>query len=212
MDELIENFLLQNSYCPLPQLGTLVLKQESAAVKVGENIMSAPVQKISLTPVQKPTEKFVEYIAQKNGTDSQDAAELLMNYCQQILNLGKEQEIVLNQSGIFFITPEGQPGFRQKPLPAEFTPQVKLRKVIHPNRVHKITIGDKERSTTFTSETSESGLELKSGKWWIWAAALALLGVAAVVYYQSFLSNDSGFGNAGHIQPSSDVQNYKLVN
>lgn len=212
MELLIENFLSLNSYCPLPKLGTLELKQQSAVIRIGENMMTAPMQKIILNPVQKTAEKFIEFIARKKRIDKNKAAEELISYCDELMALEKEKEISLNQTGIFFINEIGQLNFRQKQIPFEYTPKVSLKRVIHPNRTHRITVGDKEHEATFSSDFAESDNKIIQSRWWIWAAALALIAVASLFYYKTIYTAASGYGNVNNVTPLSADQTYKLVN
>ena len=214
METLIENYLLKNHYCPLPSLGALELKEISASVRFGENILLPPYQKISFNTKEKIADEFISYIAFKKGIDEQTASQKLMAYCKNISTLDHRKEKKINHTGTFYIDNDGSLSFKQQELPEEFLPTVSLQRVIHPNSIHRIRVGDRERTSAFMKSYFQGIKKIKRSTWWIWAVLLTATAIASCFYYYKINPlNSSLFGNGTPVTPSApQVKTYKAVN
>ena len=212
METLIEHYLLRYNYCPLPSVGSLELMETPASIRLGENIITAPSPKISFVAKERTAEDFISYIASKKGIEHTQASEILIDYCNGINNLDQRQEKRIYHTGTFFIDNDGSLSFKQFVLPEEFLPSVSMHRVIHPNSVHQIRVGDKEHTSEFMSDYFKSISKIKRSTWWIWAIALAAVAIAACIYYYSANSFINGFGNGNSVNPSTQVKTYKAIN
>ena len=212
MESLIENFLLRHNYCPLPKVGTLELKSKGAQLQTGENIITAPYPFISLSKKEKTAVTFIHYIAKKKGIDETRASQELIEYCQDIINLDHRKEIKLNHTGKFYIDHDGTLDFRQDEIPEEFLPAITVQKVIHPNSVHSVRVGDQEHTNDFMKNQLKNFVNIKRSTWWIWAVLLALIATAAIVYHIKFNETGGSFGNGNKLNPSTEVKTYRALN
>jgi hypothetical protein len=212
MESLIENFLLRHNYCPLPKVGTLELKSKGAQLQTGENIIIAPCPSISLSKKEKTADTFIHYIAKKKGIDETRASQELIEYCQDIINLDHRKEIKLNHTGRFYIDHDGTLDFRQDEIPEEFLPVIIVQKVIHPNAVHNVLVGDQEHTNDFMKNQLKNFVTIKKSTWWIWAVLLTLIAAAAIIYHIKFNEAGGSFGNGIKVNPSTEVKTYRALN
>ena len=212
MESLIENFLLRHNYCPLPKVGTLELKSNGAQLQTGENIITAPCPTISLSKKEKTADTFIHYIAKKKGIDETRASQELIEYCQDIINLDHRKEIKLNHTGKFYIDHDGTLDFRQDEIPGEFLPAITVQKVIHPNAVHNVLVGDQEHTNDFMKNQLKNFVTIKKSTWWIWAVLLTLIATAVIIYHIKFNEAGGSFGNGIKVNPSTEVKTYRALN
>lgn len=211
MESLIENFLLRHNHCPLPKIGTLELKEKSAQLQTGENIITAPYPLITLSKKEKSAHSFIHFIARKKGIDEARATQELIEYCQEIINLDHRKEIKLNHTGKFYIDHDGTLSFRQDEIPDEFLPAITIQKVIHPNSVHNVRVGDKEHTNDFMKNQLKKFVAIKKSTWWIWAILLLLISLVAIGYYVKFNKVDESFGNGSKVKSVTEIKTYRAV-
>lgn len=212
MESLIENFLLRHNHCPLPKIGTLELKENSAQLQTGENIITAPYPSIILSKKEKSANSFVHFIAQKKGIDEARATQELIEYCQEIINLDHRKEIKLNHTGKFYIDHDGTLCFRQDEIPDEFLPAITIQKVIHPNSIHSVRVGDKEHTNDFMRNQLKNFVTIKRSTWWIWALLLSAIAAVSIVYYINFNQVGNSIGNSKKVNSSTEVKTYRAIN
>ena len=103
MEELIELYLFQYKKCPLPQIGSLIVKEGNAVAWHGDNKLSAPVPQIELSPDIIPADHFIAFIATQKKISIGEASLSLQKYCQDLLKLNAYKEMKLEQAGRFYI-------------------------------------------------------------------------------------------------------------
>jgi len=212
MELLIESYLLRHKQCPLPKIGTLMLKENGAQLQTGENLIRAPYPSVTLSKKENPADPFVNYIARRQGIDTSKAALQLIDYCNNIINLDHRKEIQLSHTGKFYVDHDGTLDFRQDNIPEEFLPVLSVQKVIHPNAVHKVRVGDREHTADYMKNQLKNFVTIKKSTWWIWAALLTITAAGAIVYYFKFNPINGSFGNGIKIKPATEVKTYRAVN
>ncbi len=185
MNHLIEEFLGQNNYCPLPGIGTLKLKDIPAHIHLGENRISAPSAAISLLPEEINSNDFIDFVSSRQQTAPSTAQTLLSEFCSSIKNLNASDEIILERTGSFFKDEAGNVQFRQKDLPSVFLPEIALKKVIHTDAVHQVRVGDTETTTKRMNKYLHESKKVSVNKGGIVLMIIALFVIAAVVFYVS---------------------------
>jgi hypothetical protein len=187
VDQLVEQFLARNSYCPLPGIGTVKLKRTPASMNRADSLINGPEFTIILLDEIKPADDIVQFIASRFKTDIKKAAELLNDYCKTILALKPGQSTLINLTGEFKSDENGSLSFHSFPIDSHFFPAVDAQRVIHPNAIHHVRVGDQEHSNVFMTEYLNDISKVKKSTWWMWSAAIAALalGVMAFHFYRS---------------------------
>lgn len=205
IENLIEQFFARNNYCPLPGIGTIKLERDAAQVSWTDGMISAPAYSICLIKENRSAENFVFFISNTLKTDLGNANHLLTDYCDKIIALQPGQETRINLTGNFIKEDNGSLSFHPEKIPASYSPTVAAQRVIHPDAVHHVRVGDQEHSNVFMAEYLNERLKVKKSKWIISAAAIAALalGIIAFNFYRSGLS--SGNANSLDIQPASST-------
>ncbi len=198
MQHLIEQFLIQHKYCPLPKIGTLELKQRNADFSVGEQLIAAPAPFIALTSVEKDSAAFVSFIAKQKNIDNHQAGSMLQEYCTAILNIKNGQEMAIAEAGSMSVNSKGELQFKQRALPQEFLPKIALNRVVHPEAVHQVRVGDEEKTTAYMHGYLKDAKVKKGNQWLMFFLVIMLLLLTVIVHYvtdNTNTSNDSKESN-----------------
>jgi nucleoid DNA-binding protein len=84
INKYIGKFLLKNKYCSLPGLGVFDLKKEGAQTNVSSETISAPVYKITFTPVGSIDDTFASFIATAENVSISNASNNIKEYCKNV--------------------------------------------------------------------------------------------------------------------------------
>lgn len=84
INKYIGKFLLKNKYCSLPGLGVFDLKKEGARPNANNESISAPVYKISFTPVGSIDDTFASFIASAENVSISNASNNIREYCKAV--------------------------------------------------------------------------------------------------------------------------------
>ncbi|MFT3911346.1 MAG: hypothetical protein QM737_18130 [Ferruginibacter sp.] len=201
MEELIELYLFQYKKCPLPQIGSLIVKEGNAVAWHGDNKLSAPVPQIELSADTMLADHFIAFIASQKKISIGEASLSLQKYCQDLLKLNTYKEMKLEQAGRFYIDQAGTLVFKQETLVKEFLPTVSIQRISRSKTAsHNIRVGDTETTTEAMTEFYHEKEKVKRETWWIGALVLALATAAILYLYFKDHSFNENFGN---VQPTS---------
>ncbi len=202
MEALIENYLLRYRYCPLPNIGMLQLQDGEAVPLHRDHIMTAPVPRILFSSKERDATPLIQYIANYKQISEEAAKTSLEQYCKKLSIADQYHEVKLEHTGSFYVDAYGKLCFKQIELPAEFLPSVPLKRVIHPNSVHNVRVGDTETTSVAMTEYYSETPEANSRAWWIAAAVMLLAAGIALAFYISGPTFNKQFGNGRGIVPA----------
>jgi len=84
INKYIGKYLLKNKYCSLPGLGVFDLKKEGAQANASSETISAPVYKITFTPVGSIDDTFASFIATAENVSISNASNNIKEYCKNV--------------------------------------------------------------------------------------------------------------------------------
>ncbi|MBU3714865.1 MAG: hypothetical protein FGM46_07945 [Ferruginibacter sp.] len=192
MESLITRFLNQNHLCPLPGIGTLRLVHHTAMLHPGENRISSPYYRIELVENELDPELFVNFIAEQKNIHLSEAEIILKSFCSGMLQLNKMDEVNLPATGSFYINEPGKLFFRQFDLPDFFHLDIHLKKVIHPESVHAVRVGDTDTTSQKMNRYYQPSKKVTTSNSWFVFVALLLLLIFVIVFY---LNNPKDFSD-----------------
>lgn len=173
--------------------------------------MLAPEHTISFSARETSADTFLDFIMKLQKIDREKAGTQLAEFCSLIKSIKKSDSWEIPSAGSFTVGVDGHLFFTRTELPHVYMPDVPLKKVIHPNRTHQIVVGDSVKESAFVLEAEESVIAHMTGRWWIWAAALALIGISSLFYFHYTQQSLSFSGNGVKIIPASSSSNYTLI-
>lgn len=211
MEDLIELYLFKNKQCPLPSLGVLKITDSDAVAQFSEGRIDAPVPIIKFFETPIPPDDFIEFIAAQKNIGIAESSALLKQYCNTLQNMDAYNEKKLPHAGKFYVNADGNLVFKTMELPKLFQPDIPVQRVIHPASSHTMVVGDKETTST---EMAAYYSDMESGakdRWWIWAAALAIVSAAALFFYFNDKPDMNGYGNTRKIEILPEAKTYSIA-
>jgi hypothetical protein len=200
MQQIIAAYLFQHKSCPLPGLGTLSIQQGSAQSDFLNKTMLPPSPVIVFDSKETEADVLLDHIAAKTNSSIYQAIETLGQFANQLKSdINSGNPAILNGVGIFSQGSSGSMHFEPTAVSEIFVQPVEAIRVIHPQAEHSILVGDKETTNTEMTEYFSEETVQKS-YWWIWAVALGIAGILAIIMYLNSGGNVSSFGNATSIQ------------
>jgi hypothetical protein len=211
METILQHFLVRHRFCPLPGIGQLIIQQQPAVLHFTENKLAAPTDSILLKSEINNQPLLMDWIQTEMGVTGDVVHQLLNDFTQSILNLTEEQTRTFGVLGSFLKDAGGRIQFVQATLPEGFAPNVTLKRVIHPNAIHSVRVGDKESTNTEMTEMLNETVETKKSKWWMAAAFFALLSIVGFVLYLNQEGSHASLGNIDPIQAHEEPITFKIA-
>jgi hypothetical protein len=197
MDQLIASFLFQNKNCPLPGIGTLLIKPTTAQTDFAAKSIIAPVPQVVFETKETEADKLLDYIASKTNSSILQAIDTLSQFGNHLKNgIFTGHQPLLEGVGKFSADDLGNIHFEPLALPAVFLPSAKAERVIHPEAEHTILVGDKETTNTVMTEYFTEETTVAKNRWWIWAIVLAAVAITIMLIYFGNSFFVSRLGNA----------------
>jgi hypothetical protein len=193
MENLLATYLFQHKICPLPTIGTLIVRAGNAQASLAEKKITAPIPFIEYSEQENSAKELTNFIARYLNVDLEKAEHLLTLYCKAVHQLQAYEELGLATAGSFYKDEHGSLHFKSASMPAAFFPEVMAERVIHVDAAHQMLVGDTQTNTIAMSELL-NGEEPIRNKWWVAALVLALLSFALIFYYYS-RHPKGGFGS-----------------
>ena len=169
MYHVIAPSLFQNKICRLPGIGTLVMISHSAETDFVNGRIKSPYETIDFIPEQKGEKLFNEFSAM---------SELLQK------NLDENNNVFLTGIGTFTKDKTGEISFAPGSVDPVFTFPVPVKRVIRQDAEHAILVGDQQTTNVEMADYFSEKQPLKN-RWWVWSIVLAVIGIAALIFYFS---------------------------
>lgn len=205
MEKLLATYLFQHKICPLPTIGSLVLRVGNAQTISGEKRMLAPFPFIELNEKEVSAFALTDFIAKQQNISTAKAENLLAHYCDTIKQLPPLAESELATAGSFYVDETAQLHFKSSSMPEAYFPEVVAERVIHLDASHEMLVGDTQTNTVAMSELLNEEAPVKN-RWWITALLLAVIGFALIFYYYSHHPLGA-FGNVSEIPSPIQINN-----
>ncbi len=196
MEHFIASYLFQHKTCPIPGVGSLVLRNSAAMTDFTNKKITAPGAVIYFEKNEMNADHLMAYIAAKANSGTYEAGAALDYFCDGIKHeIAKRSFVKLAGIGDLRVDAAGNINFTAEKLSPAFLPPVTAERVVHPEAEHHMLVGDKE--TTNTQMTEYFNEEpVKKDRWWIWAIILGTIALVALFFYLNDADSSSGFGNA----------------
>lgn len=210
LNKLIEQYLIIHQQCPLPGIGSLKITEIPASINNADKKIIAPSQQISLTAVEISAKGFISFISEKQYLNQEESAIELNRFCKELIDLEPKEEKSISQLGSFVKNEDAQLFFKQNIINHLFSPSLNLNRVIHPNNVHTVLVGDNELTNHMIAERLSTSKTVVKFQWWAWAACLTIISMAIIfIYFNHSHFYYNRFGNINQIESNEAMVNYQ---
>jgi len=211
LNKLIEQYLIIHQQCPLPSIGSLKITETSAIINNADKKIIAPSQQISLTTEEISAEGFISFVSEKQFLNLEESVTELNRFCKELIDLKPNEEKSISQLGSFIKSEDDQLFFKQNNINLLFSPSLNLNRVIHPNNVHAVLVGDNELTNHIIAERLIASKTIVKFQWWAWAACLTIISMAVIfIYFNHSNFYNNSLGNANKIESREAVVNYQV--
>jgi hypothetical protein len=204
MQQLIASYLFNNRQCYIPGVGELQVKRSSAVYDPGDQRMAAPTYEVVLQANAKEDSGFIGYIAKQFDITIEDAQQRVQQFCAKQFTPNTEYTIPV--IGTFQVDENGKIKLASSAL--QTLPSVNATRVLRKDN-HAVLVGDKESNTQAMTDFF-AHKETKKQYWWIWAAALFIIGAGIITYYFTAGDFTPTFGSKQSIETSVAPTTHKL--
>ncbi|MEO6404959.1 MAG: hypothetical protein ABIY51_15805 [Ferruginibacter sp.] len=209
MEQLLLDYLVSYTNCPLPAIGSLQIRHEPATVVAGDNIITAPRSVIYFDSKEISADRLLEFIARKRNVSISEASGMLSNFCNRLQEMDAYNEIELLPAGKFYIDADGSLQFKQ--VQPGFSPAVPAVRVIHPQQSHTMLVGDTETDTAAMTAFYTADESAAKSRWWIWPLVLFVAATLVLVFYISDDLKSNSFGNATKASTNETGKTYRSI-
>lgn len=184
MLNVVTKYLIQHKQIALPGIGNFSVETKPAQLDFVNRSITSKENTIEFTnDKQEPASAFYAYLSHELKTDEATAKQHFNEFIARLRNeLNQKKTVYLKGIGRLTKQNTASLAFEQEIMPAYF-PKLVAEKIIRKNSTHTVRVGEDERTSEEMHEVLQHGQALRKERWWIAAGILALIGIAAIVFY-----------------------------
>jgi hypothetical protein len=186
MLQVLNAYLFQHRSISIPGLGTIYLETFSAHVDVADRTVLPPIYRFRFDKYfDAPEKEFFAYLAAQGKMLDFEAIKWYNEFSFELRNrIRNEQEVPWEGVGVLKKDGSGNILLESAAAPAFFLQPVSAMKVNHPDAVHTLLVGDRERTSGEMNEwLHEEGVTPKRLSWWVVALVLVVIGLAILAWH-----------------------------
>ncbi|MEP6465049.1 MAG: hypothetical protein ABJB05_02035 [Parafilimonas sp.] len=184
MYTVIRKFLALYHHLSLPGIGHFNVELQPAQIDFANHQILPTKNKIVFSNDTFPAEKkFYEFVSRELNIDEVHAIRNFTNFTSLLQNdLHEKNNLYFKGIGTLTRQTENVLTFQPDEMPAYF-PDIIAERVIRKNETHTVKVGEDEKTSEEMYAALHEPRKIKKERWWIAASILAILGVAAIVFY-----------------------------
>ncbi len=186
MLQVLNAYLFQHRSISIPGLGTIYLETFPASVDVADRTMLPPVYRFRFDKYfDAPDKEFFSYLAAQGNMLDFEAIKWYNEFSFELRNrIRNEEEVPWDGVGVLKKDGSGNILLESATAPDFFLQPVPAMKVNHPDAVHTLLVGDRERTSGEMNEwLHEEGVTRKRLSWWVVALVLVVIGLAILAWH-----------------------------
>ncbi len=183
MYNFLYQYLIFNKKLSIPGIGSFIVENKNATLNFVDKIIYPPLPVINYTAEKLPADKnFFTSLSRQLNVDETSAEnkfnEFTSSFTHQISQNGS-----ITLPGIGILTKQFYSTFTFEPQQNIQTlfPEIHAERVVRKNAEHTVLVGESEKTSVQMQEFLQEETPVK--KWWVPAAVLAVIGVAALILY-----------------------------
>lgn len=190
MIPLLNKYFSLNHKLYIPGIGSFIADQKPTILDFANKSIAKPdfsiIYKFENLPIDN---LFLNFLCKQLNTDEGKANIAFNEFSNHIKSvLSNTGNFTINGMGKLTQSLTGDYSFEQEKIMTQFFPELIAERVIRKNTEHTVMVGEKEKSSVemlqhFDLNTSEEVHENVKERWWIQALILAVIGVAAIIFY-----------------------------
>jgi hypothetical protein len=165
----------------LPGIGSFNSATQPAQLEFVEKTLHAPAHIIIFQQDESADDtNFISFLIKETGLEQYEAASRFSQFITQVKEK-LQAGIALQLPGLGVLTNNGSSYAFTADSLQQYFPGVIAERVIRQNAQHAVRVGEDEKTSTEMHEMLNK--EVVQDRWWIGAIVLAVVGIAAILYY-----------------------------
>lgn len=188
MYAVLNKFLTLFHHLTLPGIGNLRVEQKPAQIDIANRSVYKPAPKIIFSNEELPADRqFFHFLSQELHIDEVQAIRRFTDFATQ-LQADIKANGVINLKGLGTLKKQNGNtlAFEQSMIP-EYFPVLTAERIVRKNATHTVMVGETEKTSDEMHAVLEEEAVVNEDRWWIPAIILAVIGIAALIYYYNVL-------------------------
>lgn len=195
MTECLVRYFAENKECPLPGIGSIILKETQAHIDFGGRIIESPKSFLQFSNVEIIDVSLLSLIEKEFQCDTDIAKEQLTRFVESIkalpfqssMSIGALGNLKKNENNEIELEPLSNLSIYQEDISAQ--------KLVKHNAPHAILVGDKETTREAMQEYYQEDVPVWKSKWWIASVVILVLSGILILLHYFYFNGNSLFGN-----------------
>ncbi len=188
MFDLFYKYLIINRQVGIPGIGLFQLSQSLAKIDAEKKVIYPPVPQIKFT--QKTTgadKKFFQFVSTELKVQEWESIRRFHDFTYKLKNdLNTKQSVELTGMGTLVKNNTGDISFEPDNVLSRYYPAITIdqlyQKEVEIPKIKEVPLAPPDNDWIKDEEVVEETL-VKPKRWWIAASFLAIIGIAAIIYY-----------------------------
>ncbi|MBV9963693.1 MAG: hypothetical protein JO072_15735, partial [Parafilimonas sp.] len=130
-----------------------------------------------------PEKKFYEFLSHELKVDEVQAIRNFTDYTARLNDdLNKNHTLYFKGIGTLTRQTSHAVNFQPEEMP-DYSPSLTAERIIRKNASHTVRVGEEERTSEEMQTVLHQPQKAKKERWWIAAAILGVIGIAAIIFY-----------------------------
>lgn len=184
MTQAITKYFALNQTLSLPGIGSFLVETEPVQIDFANKSILPSKNKIIFTNDKiQPGKDFFVFLSEELHVDEKQAENKFAAYTSLLQNeLSETHKLYFKGIGNLTKHSGGTSNFQPEDE-IHFSPVLTAERVIRKNASHKVIVGEHERTSEEMHTALHGDKKVKKERWWIAATVLALIGIAAIIFY-----------------------------
>ena len=181
MNQYLAKYFALHKKLVLPGIGFFNTSTQPAQLEFVEKTLHAPGHSINFYRDENAADNnFISFLIKETGLDQYETINKFSQYITQ-LKEKLQSGTALHLPGLGILTNnENEYSFTAENL-QQYFPGITAERVIRQNAQHSVRVGEDEKTSVEMHEMLNR--EAAKDRWWIGAIVLAVVGIAAILYY-----------------------------
>lgn len=181
----LQKYFILYKKLSLPGIGWFSAEETVARLDFTEKKLHAPSQLINFYPqAALPNKVFFQFLAEELAVEETQAIRHFNEFVFDLKDqLNAAGSIALPGIGKLYRNEKNEYQFQSDNWMNEYFPDLSAERIIREGAEHTIRVGEEEKTNTQMHEMLFAEKSTPADYWWLYAVILALLGIAALIYY-----------------------------
>jgi hypothetical protein len=179
----VNKFFALHHQLALPGVGDFKAETSDAQIDfINRSITSSQNKIVFVSNAMQPEEKFYDFLADELNINEDQAIISFAIFTSEIKNdLDANKPVYFKGIGTL-VKEDARTTFQPEIIPA-FYPVITAERIIRKNTAHTVRVGEEEKTSDEMQTVLQQPKTIQKERWWIAAAVLAVIGVAAIAFY-----------------------------